>query len=211
MATQALSIDRTSSRTAGLVFILALHLVLGYGLIHGIGVHTIFKDPNAALKMIFVDTAPPEPKPVMKLEAPEVPEVSTPQLPEIVPPEQEVPPTDTPPPIAETTVAAAAVDAAPSTPLSFDATQSPDQYYPPLSAQMGERGAAIIRVCVDTGGHLAGAPTVEGSSGFTRLDEAALRWAREALRFRPATRDGVPVAACKGFRVNFKLKERAAN
>lgn len=211
MAIHALSIDRTSSRTAGLVFIVALHLLLGYGLIHGIGVHTIFKDPNAVLKMIFVDTTPPEPRPVVKLETPEIPEITPPQLPAIVPPEQEVPPSDTPPPMAETTTAVATVDAAPSTPLGIDATQSPDQYYPALSAQLGERGAAIIRVCADTGGHLAGAPTVEGSSGYTRLDEAALRWAREALHFRPATRDGVPVQACKGFRVNFKLKEHTAS
>jgi protein TonB len=212
MAIHAQTIDRTSSRSAGLVFILVLHLLLGYGLVHGIGVHTIFKDPNEALKMIFVDTTPREPKPVVKMELPTEPEVTTPelQLPEIVAPEQDVAPTDAEPPIAAMTTTPA-VDAAPSTPLSINARMSPDQFYPPLSAQLGERGASVIRVCVDSSGRMAGAPTVENSSGYPRLDEAALKWAREALTFRPAMRDGVPVDACKGFRVNFKLRERTAS
>jgi hypothetical protein len=48
-------------------------------------------------------------------------------------------------------------------------------------------------------------PTIENSSGSARLDGAAVTWAREALRFTPATRSGSPVSACKGFRVNFTL------
>jgi hypothetical protein len=167
MAILVQTLDRTSSRTAGLLFIVALHLLLGYGLVHGIGVYTIFKDPNEALKMIFVDSTPHEPKPVVKMEAPKQLEVTTPepQLPELVPPQQEVAATDAQPPIAESTTNAV-VDAA---------------------------------------------PTVETSSGFSRLEEATLKWAREALTFHAATRDGVPVQACKGFRVNLRLKERSSS
>jgi hypothetical protein len=37
------------------------------------------------------------------------------------------------------------------------------------------------------------------------LDGAAVKWAREALQFTPATHAGAAVAACKDFRVNFTL------
>jgi outer membrane biosynthesis protein TonB len=52
----------------------------------------------------------------------------------------------------------------------------------------------------------AAAPMLETSSGYARLDSAALKWARGALRFTPAQRNGQAIPACKGFRVTFRLK-----
>lgn len=94
----------------------------------------------------------------------------------------------------------------PSTPLQFRAVRPADDYYPSASQSMQEEGLAIVRVCVTPAGKLDGKPVIQTSSGSPRLDAAALSWAREALRFTPATERGVPVAACKGFRVNFKLR-----
>jgi protein TonB len=92
------------------------------------------------------------------------------------------------------------------TPLTWAARRSTDEYYPPASARLEEEGATTLRVCVSAAGRLTGAPRIETSSGHARLDAAAVAWAREALAFRPATRDGVPVEACKGFRVTFDLR-----
>lgn len=92
-----------------------------------------------------------------------------------------------------------------STPLQFQAVRPADDYYPPASLRLQEEGQAVVRVCVAPTGRMEGAPSIEQGSGSPRLDAAALKWAREALRFTPATRDGAPVAACKGFRVNFRL------
>lgn len=101
------------------------------------------------------------------------------------------------------------VDAAvtiPSTELTYRATRSPDDYYPAVSLQLQEQGSAVVSVCVGASGRREGPPTIERSSGSRRLDAAAVQWAREALDFTPATRNGAPVAACKGFRVNFQLQ-----
>jgi TonB family protein len=91
------------------------------------------------------------------------------------------------------------------TALQFRAVRNADDYYPSTSLSLQEEGASIVRVCVAPSGRLDGRPVIERSSGSSRLDAAALLWAREALRFTPATRDGVPISACKEFRVNFTL------
>jgi TonB family protein len=93
-----------------------------------------------------------------------------------------------------------------STELQFQIVRPADDYYPDASVRMEERGIAIVRVCVDAAGRIAGRPTIQASSGYKRLDQAALLWASESLRFTPATADGAAIAACKGFRVNFTLR-----
>jgi periplasmic protein TonB len=94
-----------------------------------------------------------------------------------------------------------------STPLTFTARRSSDDYYPAISIRLGEEGATTLRVCVGADGALQGAPQVSGSSGHARLDAAAVNWARDALVFRPATEGGGAVGACKGFRVSFMLRQ----
>lgn len=101
-------------------------------------------------------------------------------------------------PVAEPVIA--------TTALQYRAVRPADDYYPDASLKLQEAGTAIVQVCVAPTGRIEGAPTIQQSSGSPRLDAAALRWAREALRFTPATRGGVPVSACKGFRVNFRLR-----
>jgi TonB family protein len=93
-----------------------------------------------------------------------------------------------------------------STELRFSSVRSPDDYYPGTSVRLGEQGIATVQVCVDAAGRIAGKPAIQTSSGYKRLDGAAVLWASEALRFVPATVDGVAVASCKGFRVNFTLQ-----
>jgi periplasmic protein TonB len=100
----------------------------------------------------------------------------------------------------------AAVPLRTSTELQYKVTRSTDEYYPGASVALEEQGVAIVQVCVDAAGRIQGAPTLQESSGYKRLDKAAVRWASESLRFTPATRDGVAVAACKGFRVKFDLR-----
>jgi len=97
------------------------------------------------------------------------------------------------------------VGAGPSVPLSYVVTRPIDEYYPPQAIRLSEEGASTLQVCVGANGVLAAAPTLETSSGYGRLDAAALKWAREALRFTPAQRDGKAVPACKGFRVTFRI------
>lgn len=93
------------------------------------------------------------------------------------------------------------------TPLAFSARRSTDDFYPAISIRLEEEGTTTLRLCVGADGALQGAPQVSSSSGHPRLDAAAVKWAREALLFRPATENGVAVSACKGFRVSFALRQ----
>jgi periplasmic protein TonB len=77
--------------------------------------------------------------------------------------------------------------------------------YPKLSQRLGEEGSVVLRLTVDATGAVIEA-SVETSSGFPRLDEAAVvavkRW-----RFRPAIRGGVAIATTFLHTVTFRLVE----
>jgi protein TonB len=88
--------------------------------------------------------------------------------------------------------------------LTYTTLRSPDAYYPPMSRQLGEL-AWLVRVCVNRDGSRDGTPALKTTSGFSRLDQAAVKWATEALRFKPAVQGGSAVHACQGFRVKFRL------
>jgi periplasmic protein TonB len=60
-----------------------------------------------------------------------------------------------------------------------------------ISRSLGEHGTVTLELLVGKDGRVKSA-TVKKSSGFTRVDEAALRGARLQV-FRPATQDGQPI------------------
>lgn len=66
---------------------------------------------------------------------------------------------------------------------------NPKQPYPPVSRRMGEQGKVVIRALIGADG-VAQEATIQQSSGFDRLDQAALA---TALRWRyvPGKRAGV--------------------
>jgi len=67
----------------------------------------------------------------------------------------------------------------------------PKMTVPLLSRRLGEQGIVHLRIVVDTKGLLKEA-SVKKSSGFARLDQAALQEIRSA-RFVPQTENGQPV------------------
>lgn len=77
--------------------------------------------------------------------------------------------------------------------------------YPPQSKRLGEEGAVILRLYILEDGRVGDAQ-VATSSGFPRLDEAALKQAKRAWRFQPGTEGGKPVAMWFDFRVKFQIK-----
>ena len=68
---------------------------------------------------------------------------------------------------------------------------------------MGEEGVTLVRVLVKADGR-AGEVELKRSSGYDRLDQAALRAVRK-WRFVPATKHGEPVDAWLDQPVTFKL------
>ena len=63
----------------------------------------------------------------------------------------------------------------------------------------------ILEVLVDQGGHASEAK-LEQSSGFARLDQAALDGVRERYRFAPGTVDGTPQPMRYTFKFTWRLR-----
>ncbi len=175
---------------------------------------TVFDPPSLSAVFLVPDKPVEQPPPELQIVRPGKPVIPVDiPVPDFViqvedPPANALvlPPADTgPATVATEGPPSGSVAQIPSTALQFTVVRSTDDYYPSQSLSLGEQGVAVVRICVTPAGKLDGRPAIETSSGSPRLDAAAISWAREALRFTPATRDGVAVAACKGFKVNFKL------
>ena len=85
-----------------------------------------------------------------------------------------------------------------------DYLKNPPPSYPRLSRRNGEQGTVIVRVFIST----QGAPEkaeVRTSSGFARLDQAALE-AVQRWRFVPGRRNGTPEAMWFNIPVRFILE-----
>ncbi|CAH0311028.1 hypothetical protein ROS9278_04935 [Roseomonas sp. CECT 9278] len=77
--------------------------------------------------------------------------------------------------------------------------------YPAESRRRGEEGVVRLALRVGSDGRVEAAE-VSGSSGFVRLDQAAVAAARR-WRFRPAMQAGQAVAATLPTAVHFRLTE----
>jgi protein TonB len=135
---------------------------------------------------------PPSPAP-----RPVVPEPAVPIEPEPAP-NAPVVDAQPPPSVAAPSAVTAAVDTAPATSRvelpSSDAQylKNPKPRYPPMSNRLGETGTVVVRVLIGTDG-TAQKAEIQHSSGFVRLDQAALS-AVLSWRYVPGKRGGVPEA-----------------
>jgi protein TonB len=147
----------------------------------------------------------PEPKPEPRPEAkPELkPEPKPEPRPEPVPqpvpqiPQEPVKPTPPVPP---------APAAAPRTEVSISASYGASNVkptYPRMSQRLSEQGQVTLRVMVKRDG-TAGAVEVKSSSGYPRLDQAAIE-AVKTWRFNPATVDGKSIDEWYIVPIPFKL------
>jgi len=78
--------------------------------------------------------------------------------------------------------------------------------YPPSSRRAGEAGTVVLEVYVLENGRVGDAKVKE-SSGFPKLDEAALREVKRSWRLLPGTENGKPIAMWGQFAVTFKLTD----
>ena len=175
-------------------FILALHAAAAIAIVAA-GHARVVVEKSRALLVAFVPQAPAprEATPPLRLAPPTFrpPEVPLPALPrveiavaQIAEPAkaQPVPATISAPAPAAPIAAMPSVAQPPRYDLAY--LDNPPPVYPPLSRKLHEEGRVVLRVRVDANGRVEGLE-VATSSGFARLDEAALaavsRW-----RFAPA-------------------------
>ena len=98
----------------------------------------------------------------------------------------------------------AGLDRRPSVDASYRGNATPD--YPALSRRLGEQGVVVLNVLISPAGR-ADEIQVQKSSGFKRLDDAAVSAIRD-WRFIPASQAGIPVAAWHEWAWEFKLKNQ---
>jgi protein TonB len=94
-----------------------------------------------------------------------------------------------------------------TTPKVSKRSRSPDEYYPAASNRDNETGSTVIKCFVRLDGRCT-ETSVAQSSGFERLDVAALKYANEGIRFEPGTNNGAAEAMWYSFRVTFKQTTR---
>ena len=78
--------------------------------------------------------------------------------------------------------------------------------YPPASRRAGEAGTVQLKCYVKEDGRCSEIAVVK-SSGFDKLDEAAVKEVQRNWKFVPAKEDGKPVAAWHTFAVTFRLTD----
>jgi protein TonB len=198
----------------GLVFvlILALHAGMYYVLSSGLSKHLV-DVVLGPIETRMIEEAPrtdePPPPPPPKIETPP-PFVPPPEVSIEIAPETSqstaiqsitnVKPTTPPPPVAAPTPV-------PRTAPRSDARRPLSQpEYPPSSRRAGEAGTVILEVYVLETGRV-GEARVKQSSGFPRLDEAAVREVKRSWRLVPGTENGKPVPMWGQFAVTFKLTD----
>jgi TonB family protein len=199
-----------SRRTTVSVLIISLHTLVIYGLASGVA-HQVFEAVPDHLQVSFTK-ADPSYRPPRPLDVKVDPLHFTISPPDRIPDIDMTPVTITnvgvqPPQLASSSSSATRVvnvvmgGPAPGFPNTAD-------YYPDAARRLGEKGSAMIQVCVDGTGRLTADPTIAQSSGSARLDAGALRLARAGSgHYRATTEDGSPVSGCYAFRVRFALRD----
>jgi protein TonB len=202
-----------SARLLGAGFVVLFHIAFVYALVTSLA-HRTVDVVRAPVETRIIDEAreqTPEPPPPP-------PEFTPPPVAFVPPPEVhvELPP---PPPKSNAITVVAPVRPVP-TPVPpapapaaepvramprIDASHSREPEYPPTSRRLGEEGSLIVQVLVDTNGRVTDAKLVQ-SSGFDRLDQAALEGVKGNYRFVPGTVDGKPAPMWFTFRFTWKLR-----
>jgi periplasmic protein TonB len=82
--------------------------------------------------------------------------------------------------------------------------KAPPLQYPPIALRQRVEGVVELNILVDEKGAVTDAQVVTSAGGRAGLDEAAIENAKRR-KYRPATKDGVPVKVWMPLRVQFKL------
>jgi protein TonB len=204
-------------RRTMVALIVALHAAGGYGLMQ---VRQV-RDAVAEAAPMFVRLVTPQADPPAPVVPPPPPIVKPRPTPPVAKPLITAPPAPTPaaetftappppppvPVVAEPPPAPPA-PAAPARTIPASAVQylePPVPVYPRASRRAGESGRVVLRVFIDEAG-LPRQLQVQVSSGFARLDEAALAAVSKA-RFKPYSDNGQPVAGWALVPLSFDLEK----
>jgi periplasmic protein TonB len=195
---------RSGSRLVGLGFVVLLHIAIIYALVTALA-HRAAPIPPAPIETKIIAAPPPK---QIALPPPPPPKLALPPPPFIPPPEIKIAP---PPPPPQSTAPTVITTVKPPTPVPvrvmphLDQRHSTQPEYPPQARRLGEQGTVLLQVLVGVDGRVLEAKLLQ-SSGFPRLDQAALAGAKADYRFLPGTIDGKPQPMWYSFRFNWRLR-----
>ena len=189
----------SSNRTASIIVVVLLHIVLGYALVSGLA-YNVLKKANVDLKTFDVSEPPPPPeeKPppppenvpetppppvappsIVRMEAPSAPVITTvPVAPPTPPPVITAPPPPPPPPPPPRVVEPAKARG------DLHALFSTDDY-PNSALQAQQQGTTAVSISIGPDGRVVGCD-ITSSSGSSALDSATCNIIRRRARYTPA-------------------------
>jgi protein TonB len=206
---------KNSKRMAAFALVVVIHVLFVYVLASGLGkkvVEVVLGPVETRLieELPDEDDEPPPPPPEIETPPPYVPppEISI-EIPMDSGPSTAISnvtserPVAAPPPPPKP-VERSVVKTPPSTQGKGARITQPE--YPPSSRRAGEEGTVQLSVLVLENGR-AGEVKVAKSSGFPKLDEAAIKEVQRNWRFVPGKEDGKPTSMWHTFAVTFRLTD----
>jgi protein TonB len=205
---------RNQKRTLAFIIVVIIHVLFFWVLASGLGAK-IVEVVIAPVQTKIIEDTPDEDKP-----PPPPPEMDQPP-PYVPPPDFAIEaPAATGPTTAITNTTTERPTVAPvpvAKPVEHQVVRTPPSTqgkgaritqaeYPPSSRRAGEAGTVTLTICVSESGR----PTdvkVRQSSGFEKLDEAAVKDVQRNWKLVPGKEDGKPVPMCSDFKVTFKLTD----
>jgi periplasmic protein TonB len=190
--------------------VVTLHVFILYGLKNGLARHALeLITGPVEVKMIDEtipeDKEPPPPPPKLETPPPFVPppEIAI-ELPVDAPATNAIVAVQTTRPTVPPPMAPSSAKSPPRSDPKHPLTQ-PE--YPPTARRLGQEGTVVLLIYVQTDGKV-GDVKIHKSSGFDKLDEAAMREAKRSWRFIPAKEGNTPVAEWGQFAVTFRLTDQ---
>lgn len=209
----------SSNRTASIVIVALIHIVLGYALVTGLA-YNVVKKAAEDLKTFDVEDEPPPPPE----EPPPPPENNTPPPPQVVAPPPIVRTNVAPPPVVATPVApppvitetarpAPPAPPAPPKPVISQAAKAKanlasyisDDDYPQSAIRNEEQGTTSFRLSIGPDGRVTDC-VITGSSGSSALDTTTCNILKRRARYTPAKlADGSATSSTDSGRIRWVL------
>lgn len=195
-----------SQRFTGLAFVVGFHVIVVYMLATGLGGKVIKVAENIMETKVVeeikeVEDEPPPPPPDLKEPPPFIP-----------PPEVSIAPEVRTAPTTAIKTVQNKVVSRPAPPADVIVMPKANKRrpntipnYPPTSRRLGETGVVTLQIYVNEEGKVVDA-RIAKSSGFDRLDQAAVKHVKRAWRFIPGTKNGKVFGTWMTVPVRFVLK-----
>jgi protein TonB len=195
---------RSNSRFASIALVAGIHVIAIFALVTALNPNLIPVRPNHTDVTIFQSHSRslPLPSPV-----PFPTKLTQPSEPVLHPPKLDITNSDMPtlPPMPNGGAAPGSVPA-PSTfePLLPILATHTTPEYPAVATRLGEQGSVRLSIKVDENGTVTDASVIT-SSGHGVLDSAAIAWVKAHWKYKPAQRNGIPIAVTAQAIVTFRL------